>query len=46
MCRELQQYGSRSVSLITADTAMRLRAQALNVSAVQMPSQYARLRAN
>jgi rRNA-processing protein FCF1 len=45
-CRELQQYGSRSVSLITADTAMRLRAQALNVSAVQMPSQYARLRAN
>jgi rRNA-processing protein FCF1 len=45
-CRELQQYGSRPVSLVTADTAMRLRAQALNVSAVQMPSEYARLQAN
>ena len=45
-CRELQQYGSRPVSLVTADTALRLRAQALNVSAVQMPSEYARLRAN
>lgn len=45
-CRELQQYGSRSVSLVTADAAMRLRAQALNMSAIRMPSQYARPRDN
>lgn len=45
-CRAVQQYGNRPVLLVTADTAMRLRAQALNVSVVQMPSEYSRLQAD
>jgi predicted ribonuclease YlaK len=43
-CRELQQYESRPVYLVTADTAMRLRAQALNLRVVRMPSEYSRSR--
>jgi rRNA-processing protein FCF1 len=45
-CRELQQYGQQQVTLVTADTAMRLRAQALNVAVVPMPGEYSRRRSN
>jgi rRNA-processing protein FCF1 len=45
-CRELQQYGQQRVWLVTADTAMRLRAQALNVAVVPMPNEYSRWRSN
>ena len=45
-CRELQQYGQQRVWLVTTDTAMRLRAQALNVAVVPMPNEYSRWRSN
>lgn len=45
-CRELQQYGQQQVIPVTADTAMRLRAQALNVAVVPMPREYSRRRSN
>jgi hypothetical protein len=45
-CRELQQYRGGRVTLVTADTAMRLRAQASRVAVLRMPSQYSRRRAN
>jgi predicted ribonuclease YlaK len=43
-CRELQQYEGRPVALVTLDTVMRLRAQALGVTAVSIPAQYSRHR--
>jgi predicted ribonuclease YlaK len=45
-CRELQQYGGKRVTLVTADTAMRLRALALNVAVVPMPNEYFRRHSN
>jgi rRNA-processing protein FCF1 len=45
-CRELEQYGQHRVALVSADTAMRLRAQALNVAVVSMPGEYSRRRSN
>jgi hypothetical protein len=45
-CRELQQYGQRRVALVSADTAMRLRAQALNVAVVAIPGEYSRRRSS
>ena len=41
-CEELQQFGSEAVTLISADTAIRLRAQGLQILAIPMPSQYSR----
>lgn len=43
-CRELQQHGQPQVMLVSVDTAMRLRAQALNVAVIPMPSEYSRRR--
>lgn len=37
-CQELEQFGGRPVTLISADTAIRLRAQALGIRAIPMPS--------
>ena len=41
-CQELEQFGGRPVTLISADTAIRLRAQALGIRAIPMPSRYSR----
>jgi rRNA-processing protein FCF1 len=41
-CSELQQYVGPSVKLVTADMAMRLRAQGLGVPVVRMPERYQR----
>ena len=41
-CQELEQLGGRPVTLISADIAIRLRAQALGIRAIAMPIQYSR----
>jgi rRNA-processing protein FCF1 len=41
-CRELRQLTGREVTLITADTSMRLRGQARGIPVVRMPDKYRR----
>jgi hypothetical protein len=41
-CQELEQFGGRPVTLVSADTGIRLRAQALGIRAIPMPIQYSR----
>jgi hypothetical protein len=41
-CQELEQFGGHPVTLISPDTAVRLRAQGLAIRAIPMPSQYLR----
>jgi rRNA-processing protein FCF1 len=45
-CRELGLFTGKAVSLVTADTAMRLRAQSRGLRVVCMPHQYARKQDN
>jgi hypothetical protein len=42
-CREWQQLSEVSVRLVTADTGMRLRAQALGLAVVRLPARYERV---
>jgi predicted ribonuclease YlaK len=41
-CRELQHFGGRPVTLVTGDTAMLLRSDALGLRTVKMPPGYLR----
>jgi hypothetical protein len=41
-CTELRQLSGTEITLITADTAMRLRAGALQIPVIEMPGQYLR----
>ncbi len=43
-CLEVQQFSGREAILITGDTAMRIRAEALGISVKRMPSEYLRQR--
>lgn len=43
-CEELGQLSGHQVTLITADTAMRLRASARSIKVVRMPSEYSRVK--
>jgi len=44
-CGELRQLTGRQLTLVTADTAMRIRAQAYGVTVLKMPAKYERARA-
>jgi predicted ribonuclease YlaK len=41
-CAELRQFSATEITLISADTAMRLRAGALQIPVMEMPNQYLR----
>jgi predicted ribonuclease YlaK len=41
-CLEVHQFSGREATLITGDTAIRIRAEAFGISAKKMPSQYLR----
>jgi predicted ribonuclease YlaK len=41
-CRELGQFGASAVSLLSADTAMQLRAQAEEIAVITLPDKYLR----
>jgi hypothetical protein len=41
-CRELAQFGAATVSLLTADTAMSLRAQAEGVTVIPLADEFLR----
>jgi hypothetical protein len=41
-CRELRQFGSQPVTLVTGDTGMRLRAQAHGLTTATLPEKYLR----
>ncbi len=43
VCRDLTQFSSRHVTLVTGDTAMRIRAQAHGLTAIAIDDQYLRL---
>ena len=44
VCHELQQLTGSDVTLVTADTALRLRAQAQGLTVLSMPVKYERPR--
>lgn len=46
VAEELRQFGQQQVSLVTADTAMRIRAQAHGVDVAYLPAEYERRRAS
>ena len=46
VAQELRQFGPHQVSLVTADTAMRIRAQAYGVDVARLPAEYERGRAS
>lgn len=46
VAQELRQFGPQQVSLVTADTAMRIRAQAYGVDVARLPAEYERGRAS
>jgi rRNA-processing protein FCF1 len=44
-CHEVRQLTGQAVTLVTGDTAMRLRAQARGITVTKMPAEYERMRA-